>query len=65
MSMSSPLKEYHSQAFLIWWHCPFKGKELRKNNLETLKYDKPEITSISWHGAKNLFRINLVNLECT
>ncbi len=24
MSVSSPLKLYHFQAFLIWWHSPFK-----------------------------------------
>ncbi len=31
MSISSPLKLYHFQALIIWWHSPFKISVLRSS----------------------------------
>jgi hypothetical protein len=34
MSISSPLNLYHFQAFLIWWHSPFKDLSQDKRTAE-------------------------------
>ncbi len=43
MSISSPLKLYHFQAFLIWWHSPFNR---RKTFLTESRYKNTKILII-------------------